>query len=100
MLRLLKVSGNSLSPGYQEGDFVVIVKIPLFLHPYHHGDVIVFHHPHYGRLIKRIKVIDIAQGAVYVAGDHPESLDSRQLGPISLNALEGKVIWHIKKPRT
>ncbi len=99
MLRLLKVSGQSLTPGYQEGDFVIIVKIPLFLRSYRMGDVVVFNHPLYGKMIKRVQAVSAQSGEVFVTGSHPQSLDSRQFGAIRQKSILGKVVWHIKKPR-
>lgn len=98
MLRLLKVSGYSLTPGYQEGDFVFIVKIPLFLRPYKVGDVVVFDHPQYGKLIKQVQAVVPERKELMVTGTHPHSIDSRQLGPINQDSILGRVIWHIKKP--
>ena len=42
MLRVIKVTGNSLSPKYEEGDFVVITTVPFFFGSLRQGDVIVF----------------------------------------------------------
>jgi len=100
MLRLLKVSGQSLTPGFQEGDFVIIVKIPLFLHPYKIGDVVVFTHPLYGNMIKRVQTVSVQNKEVFVTGSHPNSMDSHQFGAIRQTSILGKVIWHIKKPGT
>ncbi len=98
MLRLLKVTGSSLSPQYLEGDFVVTVKIPLFLFPLRKGDVIAFQHPQYGRLIKQIESISPDRAQIFVTGTHPGSIDSRSFGPISPASLIGKVIWHVRRP--
>jgi hypothetical protein len=85
-----------MSPEYREGDFVVIAARP-FPFRLEEGDVIVFHHVHYGTLIKRI--LRFAEdGSVYVTGAGADSLDSRRLGPIRREAIRGKVIWHIVKP--
>jgi len=96
MLRLLKVTGNSLTPEYQEGDFVFISKIPfLFVQP-SPGDIIAFHQPGYGFLIKRIQQV-ASDGSLNVVGTQPESIDSRIFGSIKREDLLGKVIWHIRK---
>jgi nickel-type superoxide dismutase maturation protease len=98
MLRLIKVAGNSLWPEYREGDFVLIVKIPfLFLH-YRAGDVVVFHHALYGTLIKKVAHIQSQDGGLFVVGNHPDSVDSRQFGAVLPQAILGKVIWHIRRP--
>lgn len=96
MLRFLKVTGNSLAPQYQEGDFVLISKIPFLLVPPSPGDVIAFRQPGYGLLIKRIHSLT-TNGNLNVIGDHPESVDSRVFGAVNRGDILGKVIWHIRK---
>jgi len=99
MLKLLKVTGNSLMPYYQEGDFVLTTKIPFLFKSLQRGDIIAFRHPAYGTLIKRVERIDPNTGDVFVLGTHPESIDSRHFGMIPRQDLLGKVIAHIRKPR-
>jgi signal peptidase I len=98
MIKVLKVSGHSLTPYYQEGDFVLIVKIPFFLDRLKSGDTVVFNHPVFGQMIKLVEHIEPQGELVFVSGTHTNSLDSHQLGPIPRTALLGKVIWRIKKP--
>jgi len=95
MFRPIKVTENSLSPEYREGDYVVITTIPFFLRRIRAGDVIVFRHPSYGIMIKRVERVLGAGDQFFVVGEHPYSVDSRQFGPVSKEALLGKVIWHI-----
>jgi signal peptidase I len=97
MLKFLKISEDSLSPEYQNGDFVLVSKIPFLFAPPSPGDVIAFHQPGYGLLIKRIQNISL-KGGVNVIGNHPESIDSRVFGPVRREHMIGKVIWHIRKP--
>jgi nickel-type superoxide dismutase maturation protease len=99
MLSIIKVSGESLNPAIYEGDFVLIAKIPFVLNSLKKGDVVVFNHPDYGRLIKRIEWVSADGEAFFVVGTHDFSVDSRQFGPVSKRMLLGKVIWHIPKPR-
>ena len=99
MLNLLKVTGSSLSPSYQEGDFVVVTKIPLFLLHLKPGDTLVFRHPDYGTLIKQIDRLIPEKGEIYVVGTNEFSVDSRRFGSITKTDIIGKVIWHIKRPR-
>ncbi|MEJ2597929.1 MAG: S24 family peptidase [Anaerolineales bacterium] len=98
MLRLIKVTGNSLWPEYREGDFVLIVKIPFLFFHYKVGDVVVFRQPLYGTLIKKIERIQPQDGGLFVVGHHPDSVDSRQFGPILPKATLGKVVWHVRRP--
>lgn len=97
MLKFLKVSGKSLTPYFQEGDFVLVIKIPFFLDRLKSGDTVAFTHPIYGTMIKLVEYVDTSSELIFVTGTHPDSLDSSKLGPIPRNALLGKVIWHIRK---
>lgn len=98
MLRIHKVTGDSMSPDFQEGDFVVLTTAPFFLNRLKIGDVIIFEHKLYGVLIKRIASFDPKTAEAYVEGTRPDSLDSRRLGTIRHDAIRGKVIAHISKP--
>ncbi|MEJ2707678.1 MAG: S26 family signal peptidase [Anaerolineales bacterium] len=98
MIRLVKVSGDSLLPVYREGDFVLISKIPFFFHSLSKGDVIVFRHEIYGTMIKLVQRVDPEKDQIFVVGTREQSVDSRQFGPVQRKDLLGKVIWHIPKP--
>jgi phage repressor protein C with HTH and peptisase S24 domain len=91
MLKILRVQGDSMTPEYQSGDFVLIAGVK---HP-KAGDVIVFHNQFYGTLIKKIE--KITEQGIYVIGTGENSLDSRRLGPVSPDKVQGKVIWHIRR---
>ena len=97
MLRIHKVIGDSMSPDFREGDFVVLTTVPFFLNRLKVGDTVIFDHKHYGTLIKRIASFDPETAEAYVEGTQPESLDSRRLGTIRRDAMRGKVIAHFPK---
>lgn len=102
MLRIIKVTGNSLFPSFQEGDFVVIIKIPFLLlniWNYLPGDTVVLEHPYYGTLIKKIEWLSPDKKQYFVIGNNPNSTDSRQFGLVEYQWLLGKVVWHIQYPR-
>ncbi len=99
MFRLLKIRGQSLFPDYQNGDFVLVSKIPIFFNRLHPGDVIAFHHPDYGVMIKSISTLSPDGKALTVIGSHPWSVDSRRFGPIERETLIGKVILHVRKTK-
>lgn len=96
MLKFFKVRGDSLAPEYTQGDFVLVSKIPFLFASPSAGDVIAFHQPGYGLLIKRIQN-RLPDGELEVIGDHPESVDSRIFGMVKREDILGKVIWHIRK---
>jgi type IV secretory pathway protease TraF len=97
MFRILKVTGDSMTPDFQEGDFVVLASAPFVLKRLKVGDTIVFEHRLYGRLIKRISAFDPETTEPYVEGTRPDSLDSRRLGTVRREAIRGKVIAHFPK---
>ena len=98
MLRVIKVTGDSLSPDYREGDYVVVATIPFFLNRIQVGDVIVFQQQVYGILIKKVAQVEGAGEQFFVVGVHSDSVDSRHFGPVPRQSLIGRVIWHIPKP--
>jgi phage repressor protein C with HTH and peptisase S24 domain len=96
MLKLIKVVGSSLYPEYREGDYVMVITVPFFR--FKKGDTIIFQHPTHGRMIKNIDRIE--SDKIQVKGTHPDTIDSRRFGPIDRDTVLGKVIWHIKRPRS
>jgi signal peptidase I len=99
MLRILRVQGRSLSPIYEEGDFVVIGKIPSFFFHLERGDIVVFHHPEIGVMIKMVDSISQEKQEIHVVGFATTSVDSRTFGAIPMRDVIGKVLWHIPRPR-
>ena len=98
MFRILRVSGDSLMPTYQDGDFVIVSKIPLFFRSPRPGDVIVFQHAHYGVLIKKVAQVVAGGERLFVVGTHEHSVDSRRFGAIDRRDVLGKVVGHIPRP--
>jgi nickel-type superoxide dismutase maturation protease len=96
MLKLLRVSGLSMWPMYEDGDYVLVAS-PRLAGGIRPGDVVVFSHPAYGVMIKQVERIAPGGDDIYVLGTHDRSVDSRQFGAISRRAVIGKVIWHIKR---
>ncbi len=93
MFKIIKILGESLSPDYQSGDFVLLLqhgKIRV-------GDIVVFQQPGYGMLIKRVHGILADENQFDVRGSVPESVDSRTFGMIKRAQITGKVIWHIRR---
>lgn len=97
MLRVLKIAGDSLEPHYHSGEYVLVVRFPAALRRLRPGDVVVFRHPAYGLLIKRIARLEANHGALYVVGTNPHSIDSRNFGPVAVDSVIGKVVWRIAR---
>jgi nickel-type superoxide dismutase maturation protease len=94
LLKVMKVTGESLSPFFESGDYVVLAGWGLGR--VGAGAVVVFRHPVYGTLIKRVEHIT-PEGELFVVGTHPESTDSRAFGAIPRKWLIGKVIFEVRK---
>ena len=97
MLRLHKIQGHSLHPDFREGEFVLSAKVPFPSGRIKPGGDIVFTQPGYGKLIKRVNRV-LGEGYAFdVRGTQVESTDSRDFGPVQLEKVSGKVIWHIRR---
>lgn len=99
MFRLLKVRGQSLTPAFQEGDYVLILQASFPGLSIKAGDVIVFEQPPHGRLIKQVSQVLDSGHSFEVRGSQILSTDSRNFGPVPRERVLGKVIWHIKPKR-
>jgi signal peptidase I len=98
MFRMIKVTGESLSPLFHEGDYVFITTIPFVVNKIRAGDTILFRRSASEAWIKQVEWVDDEQGTLSVVGLHPNSVDSRRFGPIRREDVIGKVIWHIARP--
>ncbi len=99
MLKIIKVTGNSLSPLFLPGDYVIVRTSRSILRSVKTGATVVFDHPDFGRLIKNVHTNHPTSKNMKVIGAHENSISSHKLGPIPYSDLLGKVILHIKKPR-
>jgi len=99
VIRVIKVTGESLSPSFQDGDYVLIATVSLFINHIRSGDIIVFVHDDLGTVIKMVDHVNQETGEMYVTGTHEHSVNSSRLGMIERRSIIGKVIWHIHGPR-
>lgn len=73
---------------------------------YRVGDVLLIQHPNYGRIIKRVTAVDnnhATNGDVRytLAGDNTaNSVSSEDIGSTITQQIIGKVVAHIRKPRS
>lgn len=91
MISIFKVEGQSMSPLLSGGDFLITSR---FYRKLSIGDLIVFHHVTYGRLVKRIIAINGA-GEYRVTGENDFSLSSKQMGWIAAASIKAKVFFKI-----
>lgn len=93
----MKVTGESLSPFFESGDYVLVAGRRALLRPLRPGDIVVFRHPHYGTLIKRIEWLTPDGRELFVVGTHPASTDSHSFGTIPREWVTGRMIWRIAR---
>jgi signal peptidase I len=96
MIRLLRVRGQSVSPQVEDGDFVLVLKLPIFF-PIRVGDLIVFRKAPYGILIKQVSDLVDKGNGFWVCGTHPASVDSHTFGVVQAQEVLGKVIARFSK---
>ena len=100
MLKMIKVTGSSLSPFFLSGDFVLVRTFRPGYKNLQVGSFVVFHHSEFGRLVKQVHTIYPETKTLKVIGSHEKSISSHKLGLIRYSDLTGKVIFHIKQSRT
>ncbi len=87
MIKLVTVTGSSMSPTLEDGDYV-ITKKP---HLYQAGLIYVINHIDLGRIIKRLH--DTKHDRCYFIGDNPKaSTPSSLIGAVEKDRVVGQVI--------
>jgi signal peptidase I len=98
MFRIIKVSGESMSPEFNDGDYVLLSRLPLILGMIKINSTLVFKSAEYGILIKKVSDIDRHKGTFFFTGINKNSLTSEKIGAIPRKSILGSVILHFKKP--
>jgi signal peptidase I len=98
VIKIIKVTGESLSPFFLPGDYVLIGKCAILFGPIKIGDIVVVFHPTYGLLIKEVTSVNQDSQEINLKGIHPHSINIRQIGPVALSEVQGKVLFHVKNP--
>jgi len=87
MLRLVKVTGQSMSPTLEDGDYVLTKKPRL----YRAGLIYVINHSELGRIIKRLQ--DTKHNKCLFIGDNSKaSTPSSLIGAVEKDRVVGQVI--------
>lgn len=94
MLKLYKVSGNSMRPALFAGQYILSEQLSYFFRNPAIGEVVILKSQICGRkLVKRIAVVK--NGSYFVVGDNPEnSLDSRNFGPVKKEDILARVCYN------
>lgn len=97
-LSRFEVSGTSMSPAYNHGDWLLVDLHAFRQRAPQPGEVVILRDPREAgrQIIKRVLAVT-PNGGFDVRGDNPaESTDSRTFGPVSLALLVGKVRWRFR----
>jgi len=97
MFRIIRISGESMSPEFHDGDFVAVSRIPLVFGFVKAGTVLVFNSPAFGMLIKKVLKIDKEEKKYFFTGTNNLSLSTEKIGAIDQKDIIGAVIFHFKK---
>ena len=96
MLKLVKVTGNSMSPTLEDGDYVITKKPRPQSNGYlASGLIYVINHSDLGRIIKRL--VNTKHDRCFFIGDNPTSTPSTLIGAVEISRVIGQVIWVIGK---
>jgi nickel-type superoxide dismutase maturation protease len=93
--RRWEVSGRSMLPALEPGDWLIVEPLGTGGRPVRAGDIVLARDPREpGRtLVKRVVRLE-GGGLAWLEGDNPaESTDSRQFGPVALDDIEARVRW-------
>ena len=85
MFKLIKVSGDSMSPTLFDGDILITTK-PRALRT---GLIYVINHSDLGRVVKRIDGFD-ERGRAELSGDNPASTPSAVMGTVEPSRIVGQ----------
>ncbi|WP_116368155.1 S26 family signal peptidase [Parahaliea mediterranea] len=94
-LRLFRVTGHSMCPYLNDGDYVVTRRCTA--DALREGDVIAVAHQRLGPIIKRIAAIQ-AGHTLQLAGDNSAaSTASECIGAVPGASVLGRVVWRIRR---
>lgn len=95
VLTRVTIAGPSMSPTFEPGDRVLLVRgLPLRV-----GHLVGVVDPRNHERLMLKRVVGITPGGVLVAGDNPEaSTDSRHFGPVARRLVRGRAVYRYAPP--
>ena len=90
LLRRVQVSGDSMRPGLQPGDRLLVVRARRL----RSGDIVAVADPRQPARIVVKRVAIVGPDSVTVLGDAPDaSTDSRTFGPVPRRLVQGRAVY-------
>jgi len=99
ILKLVKVKGDSMSPLFLHGDYLLLTDFPSPTFWMKQGRIIVFNSERYGLLVKRVAKIDKHKKVFWAEGMNPYSVTTEQMGENSFLTVKGTVLWCFQQKR-
>lgn len=97
MFRIIKVEGESMSPDYNSGDYVLVSRFPLLFNSIRINTAAVFNSKKYGVMIKKVSEIDRVNNKYFFKGANQMSVKTEMIGAIDRKDIIGIVLLHFKK---
>ncbi|MGO1120858.1 S24/S26 family peptidase [Rhodovibrionaceae bacterium A322] len=89
MLRFIKVSGPSMSPLLEDGDYLLVLPLNGRTRDLKAGKIITAQHPDLGLIVKRIKKLDVAADRIWLESENSVlGSDEQALGPLPLDVVD------------
>lgn len=92
MLKFFRISGSSMAPNLNPGDYAVAFT---WLKRPQAGQLAVVSHPRFGVIVKRVKE-KTAQG-YWFESDNAQGVTSGEIGPVPGHRIIGRVVLTIRR---
>ena len=93
MFSLFQVEGDSMSPIYTDGDYLLLRR---FFRRLRVGERVVVEHDTYGLIVKEIARVSSEKG-IQLTGTNVASVSSEKMGWCEHKQVIGKVVWLFKR---
>lgn len=93
MLKIIRVQGESMSPLYESGDYLLAATW-FFVRRLRDGDVVVFTDETVGLMVKRIRAV--TDEGFYMEGMNSRSVSTESMGLVTAERIQAKVFYAIR----
>ncbi|WP_353405721.1 S24/S26 family peptidase [Pseudoteredinibacter isoporae] len=93
MLRLYKVTGDSMAPRFQSGDYLLLSTVFFRLQ---NEDLLVYQHPAFGAIFKQVSGIE--NTGFQLRSYNPAGISQEKIGLCNRDRIVGKMLWHFARP--
>ncbi|WP_363322346.1 S24/S26 family peptidase [uncultured Pseudoteredinibacter sp.] len=90
MLKIFKITGNSMSPRFNDGDYLLLFTLRRKPRP---GQFLVYDHPEIGPIFKQVG--EVTQGGgLYLKSLNSAGVSSEDIGQCQTENIIGRMLWH------